>query len=322
MRGDVKVPKRRFKEFQGTEGWEKHKLFELINDIADGPFGSDLKAEHYTDEKEARIIQLSNIGESGWEDENVRYTTFQHAKKIKRSIVQKGELVMAKMMPAGRTIERPNIDKMYILSSDSVRIKLNEFLIDSKYFISMTKSDFFLEQIDNDTQGSTRTRTSISKIKKMDIPVPILSEQQQIGSYFKQLDNIITLNKRKLEKLKALKKAYLTQMFPAKGKSKPKLRFAGFNNQWEMNRLGDCTGYRRGSFPQPYGNPEWYGGDGAMPFVQIIDVTKDLTLAENTKQTISKLAQPFSIFVKKGSVIVTLQGSIGRVAITQYDAYP
>ena len=89
-----------------------------------------------------------------------------------------------------------------------------------------------------------------------------------------------------------------------------------------MNRLGDCTGYRRGSFPQPYGNPEWYGGDGAMPFVQIIDVTKDLTLAENTKQTISKLAQPFSIFVKKGSVIVTLQGSIGRVAITQYDAYP
>ena len=218
----MKVPKRRFKEFQGTEGWEKHKLFELINDIADGPFGSDLKAEHYTDEKEARIIQLSNIGESGWEDENVRYTTFQHAKKIKRSIVQKGELVMAKMMPAGRTIERPNIDKMYILSSDSVRIKLNEFLIDSKYFISMTKSDFFLEQIDNDTQGSTRTRTSISKIKKMDIPVPILSEQQQIGSYFKQLDNIITLNKRKLEKLKALKKAYLTQMFPAKGKSKPK----------------------------------------------------------------------------------------------------
>ena len=44
---------------------------EVADDIADGPFGSNLKAEHYTEEKEARIVQLSNIGEAGWQDENV-----------------------------------------------------------------------------------------------------------------------------------------------------------------------------------------------------------------------------------------------------------
>src|SRR5699024_9114791 len=38
-------------------------------------------------------------------------------------------------------------------------------------------------------------------------------------------------------------------------------------------------------------------------------------------QTISKLAQPKSIFVPKGTVICSIQGTIGRVAITQYDAY-
>src|SRR5699024_5102360 len=67
-----KHPRRRFAGF--TDPWEQRKLAELINDIADGPFGSNLKTIHYTNEMEARIIQLSNIGESGWQNENVRYT--------------------------------------------------------------------------------------------------------------------------------------------------------------------------------------------------------------------------------------------------------
>lgn len=58
-----------------------------------------------------------------------------------------------------------------------------------------------------------------------------------------------------------------------------------------------------------------------MPFVQVVDVLENLRLVADTKQKISTLAQPMSVFVPSDSVIVTLQGSIGRVAITQYDAY-
>ncbi|EER75481.1 hypothetical protein HMPREF0877_0282 [Weissella paramesenteroides ATCC 33313] len=58
-----------------------------------------------------------------------------------------------------------------------------------------------------------------------------------------------------------------------------------------------------------------------MPFVQVVDVTNKLTLVDDTKQKISKLAQSKSVFVPKGKVVITLQGSIGRVAITQYDSY-
>ena len=104
-------------------------------------------------------------------------------------------------------------------------------------------------------------------------------------------------------------------------KKSPQLRFEGFTDDWEERKLGDYAKYRRGSFPQPYGNKEWYDGEGAMPFVQVVDVTNKLTLVENTKQKISKLAQSKSVFVPKGKVVVTLQGSIGRVAITQYDSF-
>ena len=90
----------------------------------------------------------------------------------------------------------------------------------------------------------------------------------------------------------------------------------------EYKTLEEIANYRRGSFPQPYGNSEWYGGEGEKPFVQVADMKDDeFNLADTTKQTISIKAQPKSVFVPKGTVLVSLQGTIGRVAITQYDSY-
>ena len=90
----------------------------------------------------------------------------------------------------------------------------------------------------------------------------------------------------------------------------------------EWKPLEDVAEFRRGSFPQPYGNSEWYDGEGSMPFVQVVDLLDDsFELKEITKQRISKKAQPKSVFVRNGTVIVTLQGTIGRVALTQYDCY-
>ena len=101
----------------------------------------------------------------------------------------------------------------------------------------------------------------------------------------------------------------------------PAYRFQGYTDAWELRKLGEVARFRRGSFPQPYGNSEWYDGDGAMPFVQVADVTDEMNLVGDTKQKISRKAQPLSVFAEEGSVLVTLQGSIGRVAITQYGAF-
>lgn len=101
----------------------------------------------------------------------------------------------------------------------------------------------------------------------------------------------------------------------------PSIRFKGYTDDWEQRKLREHAKYRRGSFPQPYGNKEWYDGAGSKPFVQVVDVGDNLRLVDNTKQKISLLAQSKSVFVPAGKVVVTLQGSIGRVAITQYDSF-
>ena len=90
----------------------------------------------------------------------------------------------------------------------------------------------------------------------------------------------------------------------------------------EWKTLWEVVEFRRGAFPQPYGNSDWFGGEGSMPFVQVADVADEgFSLNKKTKQRISKLAQPKSVFVEEDTVIVSLQGTIGRVAITQYPCF-
>ena len=101
----------------------------------------------------------------------------------------------------------------------------------------------------------------------------------------------------------------------------PELRFTGFEDEWKKKKLDDVANYRRGSFPQPYGNKEWYDEKNGEPFVQVVDVDKNMKLHDQTKQKISDLAKPKSVKGFKGDIVVTLQGSIGRVALLHYDAY-
>ena len=196
--------------------WEFVPVSELAKDMADGPFGSNLKKEHYTSDPQARIIQLSNIGENGWEDENTKYTTFEHAKTIARCIVPKEEsILVAKMMPAGRAIICPKIEKQYVLGSDVIRITANEKL-NSKYFVYASKSDVYLKQISDNTQGSTRQRTSISKLRKILILLPSLDEQTAIANILSDMDTEIATLETKLAKYRTLKTGMMQQLLTGK----------------------------------------------------------------------------------------------------------
>ena len=71
------------------------------------------------------------------------------------------------------------------------------------------------------------------------ISFPSLPEQTAIGSFFQDIDQLISLQQCKLEVLKEQKKTYLKLLFPAKGQTKPALRFAGFEDDWKEVKLGE-----------------------------------------------------------------------------------
>ncbi|MHC1510770.1 restriction endonuclease subunit S [Pediococcus pentosaceus] len=78
-----------------------------------------------------------------------------------------------------------------------------------------------------------------NEIEKVPIKYPNLFEQQAIGSLFKKLDDLITLQQRKIDTLKLLKKALLQQIFPEKEEDIPRVRFANFSTKWKQRKLGE-----------------------------------------------------------------------------------
>ncbi|WP_168785881.1 restriction endonuclease subunit S [Lactiplantibacillus plantarum] len=108
-------------------------------------------------------------------------------------------------------------------------------------------SSFFLRRINNGlnrqlaiaAEGTGQHVLSLKKFKKMETRFPSLPEQKQIGEFLECLDDLITVNQRKLAKLKELKQGYLQKLFPRNGSKFPQLRFAGFADAWEQRKLGN-----------------------------------------------------------------------------------
>ncbi|ACX98572.1 restriction endonuclease subunit S [Helicobacter pylori] len=161
--------------------------------------------------------------------------------------------------------------------------------------------------------GSGLKNIQLKPLKDFEIPLPPLNEQIAIANILSALDRYLCALGALILKKEGVKKALSFELLSQRK------RLRGFNQAWQRVKLGTYK-YRRDSFPQPYGNPQWYSDNG-MPFVQVYDVGENFKLTQKTKQKISKIAQPMSVFVPKNSVIITLQGTIGRVALTQYDCY-
>lgn len=88
--------------------------------------------------------------------------------------------------------------------------------------------------------GSTFVEVSGKQMAVMELMMPpTMREQQTIGGFFQQLDQLITLHQRKFEKLTNVKKSMLEKMFPRNGSCYPEIRFKGFTDPWKQRKVGD-----------------------------------------------------------------------------------
>ena len=288
------------------EGWEYKKLGELALSMADGPFGSNLKKEHYTNRKEVRIIQLSNIGEEGWREDNTKYTSFEHLETIKRSEVTPGDLVIAKMMPAGRAIICPNNESKYVLSSDAVRVTLKEGL-NNRFILFSINSPYFRKQVYENVSGSGRVRTSLTKLRDCKIYLPSLSEQQSIVAYldsaFAKIDTMKANAEKALNEAKALFQASLKEMLEPK-------------EGWTTSTLKDeCYKITDGTHQTPKYYPSGY------IFLSSKNVTSRKIDWENVKYIDESQHQIMHqrVAPKVGDILLAKNGTTGVAAMVDRD---
>ncbi len=220
-------PAIRFKGF--TDAWEQRKLGDVVN-VYDGVH----KTPDYTD---GGIMFLSVENISTLKSE--KYISEEAFNRDFKVYPEKGDVLMTRIGDVGTPNVVETTEKVAFYVSLAL---LKPTDIDSYFLRNSILSAFF--------QNGLKERTLVTaipqKINKDEIGKVSLfvstsiDEQREIGTFFRNLDNLITLHQRKCEKFKNIKKSMLEKLFPQNGETVPEIRFKGFTDAWEQRKLGDC----------------------------------------------------------------------------------
>ena len=176
------------------------------------------------------------------------------------------------------------------------------------YLAYMLRSSSMRKKIIFLAQGISRYNISKNKMMDIEMPIPSIDEQKQIGEYFANLDRLITLHQRKYEKLHNIKKSMLEKMFPKNGSNVPEIRFKGFTEAWEQRKLGELGTITTGNTPST-SIPDYYSDDGIV-WVTPTDICENITFESARK--LSDLGQQVGRVVPKNTILVTCIASIGK----------
>ena len=210
--GEV-YPELRFPGF--TDPWEQRKFLDLLdaqNGIRRGPFGSALKKESFVKESDYVVYEQQN---AIYDNYKTRYfISKEKYTELIRFNIQPGDFIMSGAGTIGRISMAPGGIKKGVFNQALIRFKVDKDSVNPLYFLKFMQSDMMQKQLTQANPGSAMTNlVPMDELKKWDIVIPSLEEQNKISTFINQLDDVITLHQRKLEHLQLLKKALLQQLF-------------------------------------------------------------------------------------------------------------
>ncbi len=240
------IPKRRFKEFQNDGDWEPRK----VEGYATFLKGNGLSWNDITKDGQQECILYGNLyTDYGMIAEDVVYKTNT---QLKNGIYSKfGDVLIpaSDTTPTGLA-RATSIEKTGVLLGGDINVIRPCDEIDGSCLSLAINTN--RKELIKLIKGTTVKHIYNSDIKNIYITLPkSIEEQRKLVLLFKDIDNLITLQQHKLEKIKSMKKAYLYEMFPAEGESKPKRRFNGFSDDWEQYKLFRIADVRDGTHDSP-----------------------------------------------------------------------
>ena len=301
---EKKVPALRFRGFDNA--WEQRKLSELA-DIVGGGTPSTAISEYWD-------------GDIDW------YAPAEIADQIFVNLSQKKITTeglnnsSAKMLPVGTVLftSRAGIGKTAILTKEGCTNQGFQSIIPHKdeldsYFV-FSRTDELKRYGETVGAGSTFVEVSGKQMANMTISIPAtMGEQRQIGTYFRNLDNLIILHQRKLEMLKKVKKSMLEKMFPKNDAKVPKVRFSDFTDAWEQRKLSELADIVGGGTPSTAISEYW---DGDIDWYAPAEIADQIFVNLSQKKiTTEGLNNSSAKMLPVGTVLFTSRAGIGKTAI-------
>ena len=242
-----KSPQLRFEGF--TDDWEERKLSEIA-DIMDGDRGKNYpNGDDFSETGHTLFMSATNVTKNGFKFDETQYISEEKSDSLGNGKIIEDDLILTSRGTVGnlalydadakRQIPFARINSGMLI----LRKKQNE---SAEFVLQYLKSLVGIKQLNLISFGSAQPQITKKDISKYKVQIPNFDEQTKIGTFFKQLDTLITLHQRKLDLLKEQRKGYLQKMFPKTGEKIPELRFAGFADDWEERKLSSMTNYKNG----------------------------------------------------------------------------
>ncbi|MGB9936459.1 MAG: restriction endonuclease subunit S [Methanobacterium sp.] len=286
MRQDMNVPELRFPEFEGE--WEEKKFGKCINMKS----GHGFKASEYS-KNGVPLIKIDNVsyGKIIWE--NKSYLPDNYLEKYPDLLLKEGDILLA----LNRPITQNKLKIAVLKKEDCPSIlyqRVGKIIVDKeldKKFIFYISSNYIYTFVLKSSVGSDQPFISVVELKKINIKIPTLAEQEKIASFLSKVDLKIEKLERKEELWQLYKKGMLQQLFSQE------LRFKDDNGSdypdWEEKKLEDIFKVRYGKDYKHLkeGNVPVYGTGGIMSYVDKC-LYKEPSVLIGRKGTINK---PFFI---------------------------
>lgn len=184
--------------------------------ITGGPFGSNLKASDYT-ENGVRVIQLQNIGDGVFKNDDFVYTSYKKANELISCNIYPDEIILSKMGdPVARACLIPHFHSRYVMCSDGIRLKVDSQRYSEKFVFYFLNYPLFRNQALDASTGSTRKRIGLSELRDLLLFAPPKEEQTAIATILSDMDEEIQALEQRLGKTRQIKQGMMQELLTGK----------------------------------------------------------------------------------------------------------
>lgn len=254
----ARVPKLRFPEFRGAEGWKQTPLGDCLDYQQPTPYlVADTK---YSPAFKTPVLTAGKTFILGYTDE--QHGIFSEGLPV---------VIFDDFTTAAQFVDFP-----FKAKSSAMKILQAKNGADIKFMYETLQTISY--------EVGAHERHWISNFAPMVVPVPTPAEQQKIAECLSSVDELMAAQARKVDALKTHKKGLMQQLFPTEGETQPRLRFPEFQNApaWEVKHLGrvaENLDNRRvpiTSGDRQAGDVPYYGASGIVDYVEGFIFDEDL----------------------------------------------
>jgi type I restriction enzyme, S subunit len=167
--------------FTNPKGWDEIEIGKTAIRFSDGPFGSNLKSEHYQ-ETGIQVIRLQNIGVGEFDDSSKVYVSEKHFQSLPRHHCKPGDVIIGTLgEPNLRACVLPSHIENALNKADCILYRTDPNFVTPEYACNLLNSDGMVSKASLLALGETRLRISMGRLKSLTMPVPPLELQHKFS---------------------------------------------------------------------------------------------------------------------------------------------